>query len=316
MAVGIGLRQVQEALDRKGNAVQQEFIKLRQRQEAIGRQLLDVRIEDTESLRAEREQLKQRERVLVAEINTWRERARKVMRQPGVDGLKAYLKELLELDEPLVTPAVENALRLLDLPPEERIMAAGQVEIVDQTPAGRLIERARTEYDLRSSDPGKRIREAVAFANRPGMALDDAALEEIAAAIEDPDPLVRELAIFTTIQLLRFRALRIADLGPAHEAVERLAKLRDPAVIPVLIEIVREPRTGFIHEGGEVVEKDNSRSRMVALLRLVEWHTPEAQDAILGLRFDRDAHIVKAAERALELFPGRWTGAIKRGDTS
>jgi len=71
---------------------------------------------------------------------------------------------------------------------------------------------------------------------------------------------------------------------------------------------------GYIQEESETVQSSNSRSRMVALLRLVEWHTAEAQSAIRKLRFDRDEHIVKAAERALELFPGDWSGPLKRSD--
>jgi hypothetical protein len=51
---------------------------------------------------------------------------------------------------------------------------------------------------------------------------------------------------------------------------------------------------------------------MVALLRLVEWHTPDAQYAMRGRQFDRDLHIVKAAKRALELFPGDWTGRLPK----
>jgi hypothetical protein len=50
---------------------------------------------------------------------------------------------------------------------------------------------------------------------------------------------------------------------------------------------------------------------MVALLRLVEWHTPDAQAAIQQLRFDRDSHLVKAAEKSLALFPGEWKGPLK-----
>ena len=45
---------------------------------------------------------------------------------------------------------------------------------------------------------------------------------------------------------------------------------------------------------------------MVALLRLVDWHTPDAQLAIQAVRFDRDSHMFKAAEKAPEVFPGNW----------
>jgi hypothetical protein len=84
-----------------------------------------------------------------------------------------------------------------------------------------------------------------------------------------------------------------------------------PSVIPILIEILENPQTGFVIEEGETIESNNDRSRMVALLRLVEWHTADAKAAIKGRQFDRDEHIVKASDRALELFPGVWSGPLK-----
>jgi hypothetical protein len=51
---------------------------------------------------------------------------------------------------------------------------------------------------------------------------------------------------------------------------------------------------------------------MVALLRLVEWHTLEAQMTIRNMKFDQDPHIVKAADRALTLFPEPWAGTLPR----
>ena len=58
-------------------------------------------------------------------------------------------------------------------------------------------------------------------------------------------------------------------------------------------------------------EAENSRSRMVALLRLIEWHTPEAKLAVEKMRFDRDPNLVKTASKALELFPEAWSGPLK-----
>ena len=78
-----------------------------------------------------------------------------------------------------------------------------------------------------------------------------------------------------------------------------------------LIEVASEPRSGYVNGPGGLVEGDNSKSRMVALLRLVEWHTPDAQRAIQQLRFDRDSHVVKTAEKSLQLFPGEWKGPLK-----
>jgi hypothetical protein len=47
---------------------------------------------------------------------------------------------------------------------------------------------------------------------------------------------------------------------------------------------------------------------MLALIALVEWRTREAQDAIRARTNDRDPEIRNAAEKALQAFPGEWTG--------
>lgn len=310
MSIGIGLRQVQEALDRKGNLVQQEFIRMSDQLDELSHKIVEADGEEKKALKEEQRELREQQRQIAEQVNIWRTRAREVLTQPGEGTLRAYLESLLELDEPMIVPSIEQALRLLDTPPEERGPIDSAPDLKDQTPAERLIERARTEFDLRSSDPGVRHREAVAFANRPGLAQDEKVLEEIEEAMSDPDPLVAELAALTTIQLYRFRAIRFADLDMAHEAVQYLARLNHPRVIPVLIEIVTQRRVGYAQEGGESVERHNDRSRMVALLRLVKWHTAEAKLTIRKLVYDQDAHIAKAAEKALELFPGDWTGKI------
>ncbi len=51
---------------------------------------------------------------------------------------------------------------------------------------------------------------------------------------------------------------------------------------------------------------------MVALLRLVELHTPEAKAAVHGRQTDRNKEIATAARKALDLFPGPWKGPLKR----
>lgn len=312
MAIGIGLRQVQQAVDRKADAVQHRFITLSDELDELGRQMLEVDDDERRAIKEKQKELREQQLVIAEEVNVWRTRARKVLQQPGVSSLRSLLNELLELNEELITPSVERALMLLDLPPEERLQHEAEEETEAQTPAGRLLERARTDFDLRSSDSGVRQREAVTFANIPGVAQDLAIIDEISAAMEDSDPLVQELATLTTIQLYRFLANRFADLEAAHEATQYLARLNHPAVIPVLIEIVQNPRVGYIETGEETIQKENNRSRMVAVLRLVEWHTAEAQKTLKTLKFDRDPHIVKAAERALELFPGQWSGKINR----
>ena len=299
---------MQAALERKASAVQQEFIQLSEQLDELGWQIVDADEEEKAAIREQQKALRIEQQQIAEDVNLWRRRAREVTQQAGTTSLRSYLNDLLELNEELVTPAVQNALTLMDTPPDERSFPDEEPILTQQTPVGRLLERARTEYDLRASDPAIRMKEAIAFANRAGMAQDEDSIAEVVAAMDDPDPLVRELAIFTTIQLLRFRALRLADLEQAHAAVQQLTQIPHPAVVPVLIEIVEQPRVGYIQEGGESKQADNSRSRMVALLKLVEWHTAEAQIALQKLKFDRDPHIVKTAQRALELFPERWNG--------
>ena len=53
------------------------------------------------------------------------------------------------------------------------------------------------------------------------------------------------------------------------------------------------------------------RARMIALLRLIEWHTPPAKLAVHKVQFDQDPDIVKTARRALELFPEEWSGPLR-----
>ena len=316
MSIGIGLRQVQEALDRMGNLVQQEFISMSAELDDLSYQIIEADGDEKKALKEAQTELRERQRSVAEKVNLWRTRARKVLSQPGESTLRAYLNELLELDEESIVPAIEQALRLLDTPPEERGPIVAAQDLSPQSPVERLIERARMDFDLRSSDSGIRQREAVEFANRPGLAQDGQVLAEITAAMDDPDPLVAEVATLTTIQLYRFRATRFADLDGAHEAVLFMSKLNHPGVIPALIEVAERPRAGYIIQDGEHVESHNDRSRMVAVLRLVKWHTAEAKLTIQKLRFDQDEHIAKAAERALELFPGAWSGKIPPKETA
>jgi hypothetical protein len=310
--IGLGLRQVQEALNRRADACQREFVKLSEDLDNLGRKMSEVGPEERLALRNEQNQLRAQQQELAAEINEWRDRGRLVLQQNSQSNLRNYLNSLLELEDPGVTAAVQHALFLLDAPEEELAKLAGNpLERVQLTAAGRLLQRARTEYDLRGTDPAPRRRAAVEFANRAGIAQDDALLDEIEGASGDPDPLVREVAVLTAIQLHRFRALRVADLAVSHDSVQRLAKLDDRSVIPVLIEIVEKPRTGYIENEQGAQEMENSRSRLVALLRLIEWHTPDAKQAVQARMFDRDEQIVRASERALQLFPGEWSGPLK-----
>jgi hypothetical protein len=311
--IGLGLRQLQDALNGKADRIQHEFVLLSEELEDVGRKLLEAEEAERPALRERQQEIRVRQMQVADSVNVWRERARNVIQQRGSGALRAFLEEIGTLEDEQVQTAAKHALYLMDAPDEELAALAEQASVRKvSTPAGRLIERARTEYDLRTGDPATRMRAAVEFANRPGLAQDDDALEEIEAATEDPDGLVREIASLTLVQLLKFRCLRLADLDASHNAVQHLAKVNHMAAIPVLIEVLNTPRTGFVRQAGESVEEDNGRSRMVALLRLVEWHTPDAQYALRGLQFDRDPHIVKAAKRALELFPGDWTGRLPK----
>lgn len=315
--IGIGLRQVQDALNRKADNLQREFVQISERLEDLGRKILEDHGEGRQELRAEQAALRERQQVLAGEINIWRERGRAVVTQGGQAALRKMLNELLALEESGLTPAVRHALYLLDAPDEELARLAESPErAAAETPALRLIRRARTEYDMRGTDPTPRRKAAVEFANRSGIAQDDRALAEIDGARKDSDPLVREVADLTAIQMLRFRAMRVADLDIAHAAVKQLATMDNRAAVPVLIEVLENPRTGFTQGERGAEEQDNGKTRLVALLRLVEWHTPDAQLALQARRFDRDEHIVKAALRALELFPGEWAGPLKAQDSS
>ena len=305
--IGQGLRQLQEALNRKAGAVQHEFNAVGEKLQALSRKIAEARGADPAPLIAEQEALREQQRILAGEVNLWRDRARGALRQQGDEGLRAYLNELLAANDEEIRPAVEYALYLLDAPEEELAkLAQSQTQARPTTPAGRLIERARTEYDLRGQDPAPRHKAAVEFANRAGMAQNDEALAELEAAWEDKDPLVKEVVALTLIQMHRFRAMRLGDLDAVYASVQRLTRLNDAAVIPVLIEIVETPRTGFERGEGGMVEANTNRSREAALISLIQWHTPEAQAAVRARQRDRDAHIAQGAARALELYPGEW----------
>lgn len=308
--IGLGLRQLQEAINRKADRVQREFIATSERLKVIGLKLVESREEEHDRLLAEQTELRERQLAVAEQVNQWRERAREVTLRGEGQALRDYLAVLLEESDASLRPVVERTLQLLDTP-EDQMDTLASDRVVDYrqlSPATRLIERARTEYDLRGSDPALRQRAAAEFATRRGMAQDETALLQIEAALDDVDPIVREVAALTLIQLHRFRAMNLADLEAAHESVKRLVKIDHPAAIPPLVEILANPRSGFVQ--GQ--EDRNSNSRMVALTRLIEWHTAAAQAAVLARRFDLDPAIVRVAVRALELFPGDWSGPLRK----
>jgi hypothetical protein len=222
------------------------------------------------------------------------------MRFPGEDKLRAYLGELLATGDEAVVAATQEVLFLINATEEQLAeLAAKRQRAKASTPAGRLIERARAEFDLRGKDPAPRQRAAVEYANRPGLAQNDEALAELEAALGDPDPIVNEVVALTLIQVHRFRAIRLADLDIGYASTQRLIQITHPAAIPALIEIAQAHRTGFRREGEVVIESSNRPMREAAIFRLAAWNTPQALAAVNARRQDRDSYIVEVANRAL-----------------
>lgn len=314
--LGQGITQLQKALNAKGDAIQREFISLSDRLNAVAKKIMEVPAEERPPLVAEQDELHEKRAALAEEVNVWRDRAKMVTNRPGEDALRDYLKELAEgvAGEEVVQAAIKHVQFILDATDEElAALAQGPQDEKLLTPAGRLLDRARKEWDLRQADPSPRLRAAAEFANRPGVAQDDVAIAEIEDAIFDPDKFVREVAVLTTIQLHRFRAMRLADLDAAYGSVERLTHLNHPSAVAPLIAILESPRTGFARkeESSEPAEESNSRLRVAALKRLIEWHTSEARRAVEAHQLDRDEQVSYLARRALETFPGEWKGPIR-----
>ncbi len=299
-----------QALMRKADAVQREFATVSEALQALGRELVNTPRGETGPLREEQASQRQRQLALAGEINLWRERARGLLRQRDEPALQAFLVELTAAGDAGVSAAVAT-LRAADEfmreHPEEAqaLLDRQRSGEVTSNPALRLLERARTEPDLRG-DPAIRQREASEFANRSGQAQNDDILAGLEPALVDPDPIVSDMAALALIQSHRFRAMRLSELDVAHISVRWLAQIKHRAAIPVLIEILETPRTGYVPGQGGLVEGSNRRSRLVALAALVEWRTHAAQHAIRARLIDRDPQMEAAAERALALFPGEW----------
>ncbi len=312
--LAIGVRELEDALDGEANKIQREFVRISEELADINLKLIEADAPEREALQKEQASLRDQQKIHAQEINVWRQRARDVLQQRTKEKLRVYLQELLLAADGSLKTKVERSLFLLDASEEElAALVEDEQRPSDRSQAGRLIERARTAYDLRASDPTERIREAVKFANQSGMAQNDEALLEIEEAIADDDPMVSEMATLVSMQIHRFRALRVADLALAHASVKKLVKFDHPNVVPILIEVLENPRTGFVTKDDNTEEMKNDRSRMLALLRLVKWHTQGAKMAIQMRKFDQDKQLVGAAERALELFPGEWSGPLEEG---
>jgi len=137
--LGVGLRQVQDALNKKADEIQHQFVAVSEELETVGRKMLEVRGEDRAQLQSEQTALRAKQAVLADEVNLWRERARAVVQQRGESGLRAYMAELEGMGDPMVAFSARQAIEFLDAPEEalERFQA-GQ-DAGPKTPAGRLL---------------------------------------------------------------------------------------------------------------------------------------------------------------------------------
>jgi hypothetical protein len=181
--IGLGLRQLQDALNSKADELQREFIAFSEELEGVGKDILEARGEERQKLREKQKTMRAAQQKLADEINLWRKRAHEITHKPGRAGLRSYLDELLAIGDEMLNPAIEKAITLLDAPEGEIVSVEVPTEPTHQTAAGRLIERARTEYALRKGDPVVLQREAIKFSNTAGIALDDEILKEIESAI-------------------------------------------------------------------------------------------------------------------------------------
>jgi hypothetical protein len=315
--LGQGLFQLQKTLTNRADTIQREFITITERLNKIARLIVEAHEqEDKDALTAEQAQLRERRAAIAEEVNVWRDKAKDLVNQPGDDALRSFLEDLAATtaDDEAIQAAIKHVQFLMNAT-EEELAALLQPKEDEKplTPAGRLLQRARKEWDLRQDDPAPRQRATVEFANRTGMAQDEAAIAEIEEAVFDPDKFVREIALLTLIQVHRFRALRLADLDAAYNSVISLTKINHPLVVSALVQVVEDARTGFVRKPGsdEALQETNTRLRVAALKRLVEWHTPEARRAVEARQMDRDEQVSYIAHRALETFPGEWTKPIR-----
>ncbi len=303
------LRELAMVLDRKVNTIQREFTSLADQLAVLRRKWSEE--EDTERPKIVKEQevLKEKQLLLAEQVNVWRDRIRAIENPSGEKALLASLDEFLECGDAEVIAAVQRAKQIMAMDPEEKAALFNKAATAtSNTPVGRLIQRAQGSYDLRNGGPGVRQEVAVEFSNRSGMAQDESIIPELEAAMQDSDPVVSDVTLRTLVQILRYRAVRVAELDTAQAAVQKLVKIQSSIVVPVLIEILKNPRQGYVVVDGSLQEGSNGPARLMALIALVEFHTKEAQDVIRMRRYDKDPNIAVAAERALQAFPGDWKG--------
>jgi hypothetical protein len=303
------LRELAMVLDSKVNSIQREFTAIADRLATLRRKWSEVEEPERPGIVKEQESLREKQLLLAEQVNIWRDRIRAIENPSGEQAMMAALEELLGSGDSPVIEAVKRAKELLAMDPEQKAALFSRASAsVSNTPVGRLMERARTSYDLRNGGLVIRQQAAVEFANRSGVSQDDSIVAELEASVSNSDPVVSDVATRTLVQILRFRAVRAAELDTVQSAVQKLVKIQDAIVVPVLIEILKNPRQGYLLVDGNLQEGSNGPSRLLALIALVEWRTKEAQDAIRTRQFDKDPDILNAAERALKAFPGEWSG--------
>jgi hypothetical protein len=303
------LRELAIVLDRKAAAIQREFTSIADNLAILRRKWVEEEETERPRIVKEQEALKDKQMLLADQVNVWRDRIRAIENPSGEKAMLTALEELLGCGDVEVVEAVKRAKQIMAMDPEEKAALFNKAAAATaNTPVGRLVQRAQTSYDLRSGGARVRQETAVEFSNRSGMSQDESIIADLEAALEDPDPVVSDVAIRTLVQILRFRAVRAAELDTGQAAVQKLVKIQNPVVIPVLIEILKNPRQGYLLVDGNLQEGSNGPARLLALIALVEFRTKEAQDVIRMRRFDKDPNIANAAERALEAFPGEWSG--------
>jgi hypothetical protein len=303
------LRELANVLNGKVAAIQREFTSVADQLAVLRQKWSEVEEPERPGIVKEQEILREKQLLLAEQVNVWRDRVRAIENPTGEKALMATLEEFLGCGDADVVAAAKKAKQLMEMDPEEKAALFSRAgATVSNTPVGRLLERARSDYDLRNGGPAVRQEAAVEFSNRPRMGQDDSVIPELEAAVNDSDPIVSDVAVRTLVQILRFRAVRAAELDKVQSAVQKLVKVQNAVVVPVLIEILINPRQGYIVVDGNLQEGSNAPSRLQALIALVDWRTKEAQDAIRTRQFDKDPSIVNAAERALQAFPGEWAG--------
>ncbi len=138
--LGLGLRQVQDALNKKADEIQHEFVAISEQLDVLSRKILEVRGEDRAQLRAEQDGLRSKQAQLAQDVNEWRQRARAVTQQRGETGIRAYMEELKTIDDPVIAFTAQQALEMLDAPEEARARDPGRTGAVAADPGGPLAQ--------------------------------------------------------------------------------------------------------------------------------------------------------------------------------